>query len=80
MPLNEHEHSKLTPDHAAGELAGITRLVDDFYVNMDTLPEAETIRKMHPEDLAESRKKLRYFLCGWLGVPALWPNQYSGFS
>ena len=57
MPRNEHgQDIRVTPYHAAGELAGITRLVDDFYVNMDTFPEAETIRKMHPQDLAESRK------------------------
>jgi hemoglobin len=80
MPLNEHEHSKLTPFHAAGELAGITKLVDDFYVNMDTLPEAETIRNMHPEDLAESRKKLTYFLCGWLGGPKLFSEHYGPIS
>lgn len=71
-----------TPYQEAGELAGITRLVDEFYVNMDTLPEAETIRSMHPEDLTESRKKLTYFLCGWLGGPKLfpqhiWANQHS---
>lgn len=80
MPLNEHEHSQLTPYHAAGELAGITRLVDDFYVNMDTLPEAEIIRKMHPQDLAESRKKLTYFLCGWLGGPKLFSEHYGPIS
>ena len=30
---------------AAGELAGITSLVDAFYTNMDTFPEARVIRK-----------------------------------
>ena len=30
----------MSPYRAAGELAGITRLVDDFYSNMDTFPEA----------------------------------------
>ncbi|THI90988.1 MAG: group 1 truncated hemoglobin [Nitrospira sp. CG24A] len=45
--------------HAAGELAGITSLVDVFYSNMDTFPEARVIRNMHPEDLTEARKKLR---------------------
>lgn len=38
---------------AAGELAGITSLIDAFYSNMDTFPEARVIRKMHPEDLTE---------------------------
>ena len=69
-----------TPYREAGELAGITRLVDVFYVNMDTLPEAEIIRKMHPQDLAESRKKLTYFLCGWLGGPKLYHEHYGPIS
>jgi len=71
---------RTTPYHEAGELAGITRLVDTFYVNMDTLPEAEIIRKMHPQDLAESRKKLTYFLCGWLGGPRLYQEHYGPIS
>jgi len=70
----------ITPYQEAGELAGITRLVDTFYVNMDTLPEAEIIRKMHPQDLAESRKKLTYFLCGWLGGPKLYQEHYGPIS
>jgi hemoglobin len=47
---------------------------------MDTYPEAETIRKMHPQDLAESRKKLTYFLCGWLGGPKLYSQHYGAIS
>ncbi len=31
---------ELTPYQAAGGLEGLTKLVDEFYVNMDTLPEA----------------------------------------
>ena len=63
---------------AAGELAGITSLVDAFYSNMDTFPEARVIRNMHPEDLIESRKKLTYFLCGVLGGPRLYLEHYGG--
>ena len=70
----------ITPYQAAGELEGITNLVDEFYVNMDTLPEAETIRNMHPPDLTESRKKLTYFLCGWLGGPRLFQQHYGPIS
>ena len=65
---------------AAGELVGITRLVDDFYSNMDTFPEARVIRNMHPEDLTESRKKLTYFLCGLLGGPRLYIEHYGGVN
>ena len=81
MQTNEDgSEIRATPYYEAGELAGITRLVADFYVNMDTLPEAEIIRKMHPEDLTESRKKLTYFLCGWLGGPKLYHQHYGPIS
>ncbi len=65
---------------AAGELEGITRLVEAFYSNMDTFPEAETIRNMHPKDLSEARKKLAYFLSGWLGGPRLYSQTFGGIS
>lgn len=61
----------------AGELSGISRLVDDFYNNMDLLAQFKTIRDMHPEDLTESRKKLSYFLSGWLGGPKLYAENYG---
>ena len=78
--MSVEDSTQTTPYQAAGELAGITRLVDEFYVNMDTLPEAEIIRSMHPEDLTESRKKLTYFLCGWLGGPRLFQQHYGPIS
>jgi hemoglobin len=65
---------------AAGELAEITSLVDAFYSNMDTFPEARVIRKMHPDDLTESRKKLTYFLCGVFGGPRLFIEHYGGIN
>src|SRR3546814_20093071 len=65
---------------AAGELAGLTRLVDDFYSNMDSFPEARVIRDMHPKDIDEIRRKLTYFLCGWLGGPRLFAEHYGGIS
>jgi hemoglobin len=79
MSADEQENNS-TPYQEAGELAGITRLVDEFYVNMDTLPEAETIRSMHPEDLTASRIKLTYFLSGWLGDPKLFLQHYGPIS
>lgn len=65
---------------AAGQLPGITRLVDDFYSNLDTFPEAYEIRQMHGSDLSESRQKLCYFLSGWLGGPKLYAEHYGGIS
>ena len=79
--MNEYGYSKgMNLYRAAGELAGITSLVDTFYSNMDDFPEARVIRKMHPEDLTESRKKLTYFLCGLLGGPRLYLEHYGGVN
>ena len=77
--MNEYGND-MNPYRAAGELAGITSLVDAFYANMDTFPEARVIRNMHPEDLTESRKKLTYFLCGVLGGPPLFIEHYGGIN
>ena len=62
---------------AAGELTGLNKVVDAFYYYMDTLPEAKTIRDMHREDLSEVKKKLAYFLSGWLGGPRLFSEHYG---
>ncbi len=51
---------------------GLRALVDRFYDLMDSLPEAATIRHMHPDDLRESRDKLFEFLSGWTGGPQLY--------
>ena len=50
---------------------GIRALVTEFYSVMDTLPEAQVIRRMHI-DLHESREKLIDFLSGWSGGPPLY--------
>lgn len=62
---------------AAGGIAGIERLVNDFYDIMDEIPEARVIRAMHPADLAESRDKLARFLCAWLGGPRRYAEKYG---
>lgn len=65
---------------AAGEQEGVTRLVDDFYDYMNKLPEAKRLRAMHPADLTESRTKLAYFLCGWLGGPRLYQEHFGSIN
>ncbi|WP_342665422.1 globin [Psychromonas arctica] len=64
----------------AGKLAGISKLVDDFYINMDNFPEAKKVRSMHSSDLFESKKKLAYFLSGWLGGPKLYAEHYGSIN
>lgn len=66
-----------TSYQTAGGYDTIRVLVDHFYDTMDTLPQAESIRKMHPEDLTESRDKLARFLSGWLGGPKLYSEKYG---
>lgn len=65
---------------AAGEISGLIKLVDSFYDFMDALPEAKVIRNMHPDDLILSRKKLAYFLSGWLGGPRLYSENFGPIS
>lgn len=65
---------------AAGELSGITKLVNCFYDYMETLDEAKVIRAMHPKDLTVSRDKLICFLSGWLGGPRLYAPKYGQIS
>ncbi|APW46601.1 group II truncated hemoglobin [Rhodoferax antarcticus] len=67
--------SNLTPYEAIGGEAGIQQLVHRFYALMDELPEAYTVRKMHPESLAGSAESLFEFLSGWLGGPPLYANK-----
>ncbi|WP_070334401.1 group II truncated hemoglobin [Pseudomonas aeruginosa] len=65
---------------AAGGIDGLRRLVDDFYRLMDELPDAADLRRMHPENLEQSRDKLTCFLGGWLGGPRLFSEKYGSIS
>ncbi|MCB1645480.1 MAG: group II truncated hemoglobin [Pseudomonadales bacterium] len=59
-----------------GGEAGVRTLVDNFYRNMETLPEARTILAKH-HDLADARKKLFEYFTGWFGGPPLFISQYG---
>lgn len=62
----------MTPYEQLGGAEGVRRLVHRFYALMDELPEAYTVRQMHPESLAGSEESLFEFLSGWLGGPPLY--------
>jgi hemoglobin len=62
---------------ALGGLAGLTRLVTDFYTIMDQSPDYQLIRQMHPGDLEESIDKLVCFLSGWTGGEQLYAKKYK---
>ncbi len=81
MPTHNSEYGVADSSyHAAGGLPGLTRLVDAFYDYMDSLPEARGIRSMHKPDLSQSRKKLAYFLSGWLGGPKLYSEHFGSIN
>ena len=68
--MNETENR--SPYNQLGGDAAVRKLVDRFYDLMDENDDAKTIRKMHPDDLTESRNKLYEFLSGFLGGPPLY--------
>ena len=72
MMTQEH-----TPYQRIGGEEGVRKLVKRFYELMDTLPEAQHIRAMHPQDLSISEAKLFKFLSGWLGGPQLYMQEYG---
>jgi hemoglobin len=61
-----------TPYEQLGGEAALRRLVHRFYALMDELPEAHTVRLIHPESLAGSEESLFEFLSGWFGGPSLY--------
>lgn len=69
--------NETTPFEMIGGEDGVRRLVDRFYDLMDSEPEAEGIRDLHPPSLDSSREKLRLFLVGWLGGPALYVERFG---
>ena len=60
-----------------GREDGVRALVDRFYDLMDTIPQAKTIRALHPPDLSESRDKLYWFLVGRFGGPPLYQQRFG---
>lgn len=65
-----------TYDLIGGE-ATIGKLCDRFYELMDSVPQFQGIRAMHPADLQGSRDKLFMFLSGWMGGPDLFVEKFG---
>jgi len=60
-----------------GGEAKVRELVNAFYRNMDTLPEAREIRAQHAADLSQANQKLFEFLSGWMGGPSLYMEKHG---
>jgi len=67
--------SDTTPFTRIGGAETVDRLVDAFYDNMETLPEAQHIRAMHDKDLGPTRAILKLYLAEWLGGPSTYSAQ-----
>lgn len=79
-PKNNAYGTNDTSYQTAGQFEGLQKLSADFYHAMNNLPEAQTIRAMHSDDLTESIDKLARFLSGWLGGPKLYREKYGSIS
>jgi hemoglobin len=55
-----------------GGAVTVDRLVENFYLRMETLPEAGIIRAMHPSDLGSVKHVLKRYLSEWMGGPKLY--------
>ena len=62
---------------AIGGIDKIDELVDRFYDLMSLEPIFSDLRAMHPQDLASSREKLKFFLTGWMGGPDIYSPKYG---
>ena len=62
---------------ALGGEAGVRALVDRFYDLMELEPAFASIRGLHPATLEDSRDKLHWFLCGWLGGPQHYVERFG---
>jgi hemoglobin len=70
--MTDQADNKAAPRSAYEWVGGedaVRALVDRFYDLMDLEPAYAELRALHPTDMAGSRDKLFWFLCGWLGGP-----------
>ncbi|QDF77018.1 MULTISPECIES: group II truncated hemoglobin [Shewanella] len=63
-------------DRIGGEKV-IRALAKQFYHQMQTNPETQSLLAMHSAPIAESEQKLFEFLSGWLGGPQLYHQRHG---
>ncbi|MFW2356195.1 group II truncated hemoglobin [Hydrogenophaga sp.] len=66
-----------TPFEWIGGEEKVRALVDRFYDLMDIEPGYTELRAAHGNTLQDARQKLFWFLCGWLGGPQHYTEQFG---
>ena len=66
-----------TPFEWLGGEARVRALTERFYDLMDLEPAYQALRAAHGSDLGQAREKLFMFLCGWLGGPSYYTDQFG---
>jgi len=66
-----------TPFEAIGGEANVKALVDRFYDLMDLEPGYAVLRSVHGAELDHARQRLFWFLCGWMGGPQYYTEQFG---
>jgi len=66
-----------TPFELLGGEPGVRALVDRFYDLMAMDERFAGILALHPTPLEDSRDKLFWFLCGWMGGPDLYIERFG---
>ena len=74
---NEEKPAFETPFAWIGGEDAVRRLTDRFYDLMDLEPGYAALRSVHGSELANARQKLFWFLCGWLGGPQYYTEQFG---
>ena len=66
-----------TPFEWLGGEERVRALTERFYDLMDLEPGYKELRAAHGTELVQAREKLFMFLCGWLGGPSYYTNQFG---
>jgi hemoglobin len=75
--MNAMSEETITLYDAIGGDSTLRTLARRFYELMDTLPEAQAARAIHPPSLANAEEKLHEYLSGYLGGPPLYTDKYG---
>lgn len=76
QPLEPMDHTRSVFDLIGGE-PKVRALVDRFYDLMDLEPDLRELRAAHGPSLDNARDRLFWFLCGWMGGPDHYVNQFG---